>query len=40
MHKMPFRLEIHMAAAHDPDIVKHLRSAQGEVLVLPAKQVV
>ena len=26
---MPFGLEIHMAAAHDPDIAKHLHSTQG-----------
>jgi len=26
---MPFGLEIHMAAAHDPAIAKHLRAAQG-----------
>jgi len=26
---MPFGLEIHMAAAHDPKIAKQLQSAQG-----------
>lgn len=28
-NKMPYGLDIHMAAAHDPGIAKHLRAAQA-----------